>query len=244
MRDPDGNWIYFSKLLPGYTEKYTLRGVRERNRHLVRLLSGAVGEGDGDRIRDLLIDNNRPLARFAAAKWARMNGWTDAEEDDAYQENCLALTLFFRTMQPGDYDGKSHGFLSIAMFAAMRNNIYAKTHRKSAENLLEAVPYNEEAFPQEETFGIDTEYLFSFIDKRLRTEPQRSRQILLQYFLGDPDSYIEPMQSEDVALYHDLTRNAVLTRINKTLKLLNETQRNYAWNLGMYRKQDFFNQIF
>ncbi len=242
MRDPDGNWIYFSKLLPGYTEKYSLRGVRERNRHLVRRLSGAVGEGEGDRIRDLLIDNNRPLARYAAAKWARINGWTSAEEDDAYQENCLALTLFFRTMQPGDYDGKSHGFLSIAMFAAMRNNIYAKTHRKSTENLLEAIPYNEEAFPQEDSFEIDTEYLFTFVDTRLGTG--RSRQILLEYFLGDPDSYIEPMQTDDIAMKHGLTRASVHRIVDKAVEELNKTQRHLAYMRGMYRKQDFFSQIF
>lgn len=242
MRDPDGNWIYFSKLLPGYTEKYSLRGVRERNKHLVRRLSGAVGEGEDNRIRDLLIDNNRPLARFAAAKWAQINGWTSAEEDDAYQENCLALTLFFRTMQPGDYDGKSHGFLSIAMFAAMRNNIYVKTHRKSAENLLEAVPYDEETFPQEETFRIDTEYLFSFIDTRLGTG--RSRQILLEYFLGNPDSYIEPMQADDIAMKHGLTRASVHRIVDKAVEELNKTQRHLAHMRGMYRKQDFFSQIF
>ena len=68
-------WTYYSSLVPGYKEKYGLRGMRERNRKLLKRLKTAQGK-ERKRLQNLLAENNLPYAKYVSEIYCNYFGLT------------------------------------------------------------------------------------------------------------------------------------------------------------------------
>ena len=239
MRNDQGRHIYFSELVPGYAEKHTLRGVRERNAALLRSLRESAGADAVRRVKDSLAENNRPLARFVAEKWARALGWTRDETDDAYQECCYALVKYLHDT-PGDKLREiSSSYLSVAMHGYMSSRMRALHADHVREREIPTVPFDEEAYVPDGDPVPDMEFLRGLIERTPLGE--RKKQVFLDYVFGDLRHHVAAYNTDDIAFRYGISRSTVLLDLKKAMNTFSVYARQLM-RRRVYDPIDFYKQ--
>ena len=240
MNDFKQQWTYMSSLVPGYVDQYTLRGVRKRNKRLLKQLEKASSQAETDRVNALLIDNNRPLAMYVAWRFAKGRGWSREKTMDAYQECCVFLTEQVRKTKPeGDF-APSH--FQVHIYYYMLGHLDCMYNYKTVENHSVFVPFEEEEYPLETDATLNKEFIREYFEYATRYVPDRDRRIFLDYYLGDDEVYGDTIPNlETIAFYYDLTKEGVRQIVNKTIRKLRKVVK-YHMDMGLIHPEDFTSQ--
>ena len=209
------SWIYYSRLIPGYTEKYTDRGMRERNKLLLRRLSkDSLPFREKEKIENALIENNLPLAKMVAERFCDKNRFSYGSREDAFMDCVEAMSVYMREVEPDII--QKPGWFQTRLFSKMHAALYSKEERICIETKSEFIPFNEKDFEQEYPLKVDKELLEYIM---ICCTP-RQREILKDFYLGDPANHIEPMDLEIIGIKHYLTRERVRQIKEKAIKLI------------------------
>lgn len=207
-------WVYYSDLVPGYAEKYTNRGMRERNAVLLKKLRRCRKRESTEPLRRALVENNLPLAKAIAERHAWSHRLSQAEADDAFQDAVLGLAQFIRDADKKEFsdpDTFRKRMCSKMHFAIIQNGNY-----KTPENQWERIPFDDGVdWSTPPDVGINKELVFRLM--RLVVS-DRDREIVLLYFFGDPEAGTEPLDLETIGDRVGLTRERVRQTINKSLE--------------------------
>ena len=221
----DREWIYYASLVPGYAEKYGLRDMRKRNRKFFNKIHKTTDPQQLHQLKQQLIDNNRPLARYVAEAYAIHQHWSKEQIDDAYQDCCCALTKYIISNDLS----YSHTYHQVGFYKTMTAYLSNKIRSRIAENICTFIPFNEETHLMEEELAVDKNLLLFFISITGRS--RRDKEILRLYFFGDPDKYILPYSAEDIAFYLNMSRGRVYQIKEKMLKKLRNTIKYYHYTI-------------
>lgn len=210
-------WVYYSDLVPGYAEKYTNRGMRERNAALLKKLRRCRKRESTEPLRRALVENNLPLAKAIAERHAWFHRLSQAEADDAFQDAVLGLAQFIN--EAGKKEFSDPGVFTRRICAKMRFAIVQNSVVRIPENRWERVPFDDEtdwSTPNDVAdVGINKELVFRLM---AHVASRRYREIIYLYYFGDPDSDSGPLDLEEIGYRTDLTRERVRQIIVKTLK--------------------------
>lgn len=210
-------WVYYSDLVPGYAEKYTNRGMRERNAALLKKLRRCRKRESTEPLRRALVENNLPLAKAIAERHAWSHRLSQAEADDAFQDAVLGLAQFID--EAGKKEFSDLGVFTRRICSKMRFAIIQNNVARIPENRWERVPFDDEtdwSTPDDVAdVGINKELIFRLM--RLVVS-NRDREIVLLYFFGDPEAGTEPLDLEEIGNRVGLTRERIRQTINKSLK--------------------------
>lgn len=210
-------WTYYSPMIPGYVEKNTMRGMRDRNRTLLAQLCKVKDETKTEPLKRKLVENNLPLARYTAERFCLKFGWRFGNVDDAYQECCLKLIEFMDSLD--DELIRKPNFFQVRMFRSMYSRLYSEQNLKACpENTHEYIKFDEDLFLSPGEKKIDKDMIRELID--LVPESPRDIEVFKDFWFGNKELYIEPGNTEDVGMAHYLTRGRVLQIVNKTIRLL------------------------
>ena len=209
-------WVYYSDLVSGYVEKYTNRGMRKRNDRLLAKLRGCSKPENTEPLRRALVENNLPLAKAIAERYAWFHRLSQAEADDAFQDAVLGLAQFID--EAGKNELSDLGVFTRRICSKMRFAIVQNSVVRIPENQWERVPFDDEtdwSTPDDVAdVGIHKELVFRLMG---HVAPKRNREIVYLYFFGDPDSDSRPLELEEIGYRTDLTRESVRRIIVKTL---------------------------
>ena len=237
MTDNNSEWVYMSNLVPGYVDKYTLRGIRKRNTRILKRLQKAPGTDARRAVCDELIDNNRPLAQYVAWCYAKRHGLTDEQRQDAFQECCVTMVERLRIFVEGDDLQVEH--MQRDLFLRMLSRLNALSKQRTIDNEVSFVPFEEDDYPLEKGETTDTEFVRSYAYSLLNYVPDRNREIFLDYYLGDAEKYGDYTPDvETIALYYDLTRERVRQILEKTRKKLRAMAAQQL-RKGLVKPEDF-----
>lgn len=207
-------WVYYSDLVPGYVEKYTNRGMRERNAALLKKLRRCRKRESTEPLRRALVENNLPLAKAIAERHAWSHQLSQAEADDAFQDAVLGLAQFID--EAGKKEFSDLGVFTRRICSRMHFAIIQNSKYRIPENQWERIPFddgNDWSTPPD--VGINKELVFRLM--RLVVS-DRDREIVLLYFFGDPKTGTEPLDLETIGDRVGLTRERVRQTINKSLQ--------------------------
>lgn len=237
-KDKNDKWIYYCTLIPGYVEKYGTRGIRERNQRFLKKMKRQKTESDKKNIRTILFENNLPLAKYTAEKWRIRNGLTREQAEDDFQECCIALSEYTRNLGEKKDDLIPSHFMTRAYYH-MLNVLYVPALvKKTFENSKEFTPFEEESHtPEQEENNILNLPLLKTIG--YVTAGKRNTDILLDYFLGDIDKYIEPGDAAMIGDKYHLTASRIYEIRDKTVGKIQKFIR-YLFNNEVLQYEDFF----
>ena len=212
------DWIYYSSLVPGYTKRYGLSGVRARNKRLLEEAAATTTSTAKDKIAQNLVDNNRPLAMFVACRVGKKLEWEQPQIDDGYQECCIGLLEYSRQFVRKNINemDSAQGFYQVGAYTSMMGRLSQKVKAKTIENQFERLPFDEETYIETPEPTVNREYLNWIIE--IAPVPGYKKEIMMLYYFGDPDLYVEPFCTEDIAMNHNLSRARILQIIDKTRK--------------------------
>ncbi len=209
-------WVYYSELVPGYLEKWSNHEIRRRNERFLKKLKKGPDEEACKKIKQDLIENNLPLARYIADYVYLKNKSHLLTVEDAYQNCCIALTRYIYAMPCDEIPTKGH--FQIDIYFRMLGALNSQLGRKEPEMQFEKVAFNENDYPVDDTAEcINRQALLDILQVFCS---QRDMEIMQCYWFGDPKNYIEPFDSERISDTYNLCR-ASISRINvSTLKKL------------------------
>lgn len=149
-------WTYYSKLVPGYIEKYgSVRGMRDRNRRLMKQLTKAGNEEETRSIRNELIENNQPLAKMYAERYGYHNGWSKEKKEDMFQECMVSVKGYIDTVQDWNIP---QSYFQVRLSNYCKSAIENKRRLKIIENNDVTLPFNEDNFAQD-SLSINSDFL-------------------------------------------------------------------------------------
>ena len=242
MKNEDGQWVYYSRLVPGYEEKYGIRNIRRRNASILRKCQKGDPLTQCALQRERIAENNLPLARMVAEKWSRMNGWDRNQTEDAYQECCYALVMYIDNVFPDEVKELTGAYFSKRIYVAMNNRLTVLHNRNLPKNQLTFIPFDENDFPTEKETTPNREFIVEEFIPNLPNLTERSKGMLLEYFFGNTASYIEGFQLEDIAFHYGLTRERCRQIIQKALKNATAyTKHSFKYRTGIM-PEDFFKE--
>lgn len=218
-------WVYYSSLVPGYTEKYGLRDMRKRNKKYFDKIHKTKDPQQLHHLKQQLIDNNRPLARYVAEAYAIHQHWSKEKTDDAYQDCCYILAKYIFSNELA-YSAAYH---QVGFYKTMTAYLSNRIKIRIAENVCSFIPYDEELHNIKEDPVVDKNLLLYFIN--ITYAPSRNKDILKLYFFGDPDKYILPYNTEDIAWHFNMSRGRIWQIKEKMLKKLRNTIRYYHYTI-------------
>lgn len=218
----DNDWVYYSTLIPGYVKKYGLRGIRDRNRKLLKELKRSRSDERKDRCRRDLVENNLPLAKYAAERWKKYNNLSDTDAEDAFHDCVVAMSNFIHDLKKDDL---VPNYFQVRLYTRMSQYLRNDENRKTLENTMTLEPFNEEGYvPQDDetTYGIN-KLLIHQIASHLMGP--RDMDILWMYYGID----CTPCDLETIAERLGLTRERVRQLMVKSTKKL---QRSITYSLN------------
>lgn len=212
------DWIYYSTLVEGYNRKYGFRGMRSRNRKLLAQLKKTHNEEDAEPIRRLLVENNLPLAMRTADTFCVLHH-CPGRRTEVFQE-CI-LKLYDMTCSITNEEMEKHNYFQVRIYRNMYAHAFGteKGLLKTLENTHERFSFDENDFPQQPEGHYDAERLKEIITSRFS---ERNACILIDYYFGNIDDYIEPFDTQMVAFKYNLSRGAVLAVKEKMIKKLRQ----------------------
>lgn len=230
MKTSDGReiWIYYSSLIPGYAEKYGLRGMRERNRKLLPALSRARNEQKRETLRKSLLENNLPLAMYTADMWRKKHHMTREQRDDLFQDSVICLSGYIHSLEGDDF---KPGFFQARCFWRMWGSLNSQFESIQLRTVPATRFVEEEFIPeQDESYVINTTLLFDIA--RVLTE--RENDIIRRLYgigcdLEDPGT---------IGLDYILSRDRVRKIADKAIKKL-QKHINYSLNNHEVSIDDF-----
>lgn len=212
-----GDWTYYSNMVPGYAAKYGNRGMRDRNR---LLLDGIKANPEaGADLRVLLAENNLPLAMRVACTYQHLHHTTDAEVWDDYQEACIELVSFTRSAEvldltPGQFQVRAYRRMAGVVWG--KHKIWIDNERVYFDEAVELIPTDFDAVPDFPDPRADRKALLRLLRLAL---PQRSAAILELFYFGD-GHLIEPGDAELIGWRYGLTRERIWQIVNKSIRHL------------------------
>lgn len=204
-------WTYYSSLVPGYKEKYGLRGMRERNRKLLKRLKTAQGK-ERKRLQNLLAENNLPYAKYVSEIYCNYYGLTSKKEE--YYQICLSA-LAKHILSLHDEDDYRQAYFQNGMYYKMLGQISGAGKLSIIENKCIFVSFDENTFPQEIKMVPDKEQIFRYLRICLT---EREINIIEWYYFGNAELHIMPESFEDIGFTIGLTRERVRQIMEKALK--------------------------
>lgn len=229
------NWIYDSTLVNGYVEKYSNHNMRRRNTRLLKHLKNTATAEEIRLVKDKLIENNLPLAMHIALRYWKSHQSGTKSVDDLFQDGCIGLietiNEHFDPTMYNQYEFQKYLYIQIRSAICTRNNAV------SIEDVLNTECFSEENHPKEKEPRPNREFIVQVV--KTSTCTNREKEILLLWFYGDKEKYIEPEDAEDIGFWFGLTRERVRQIKEKALKKL----RNYvewARNNGNISIIDFY----
>lgn len=238
-KDFDKEWIYYETLVPGYVEKYSMRGIRARNKAILDKLNDNDNPKEVRNLKDKLIENNLPLAKRFAERIGDTANWNRETREDAYCECCLALTKMVNELDTHDHDMCGKYFQTRLAFN-LRNHLYYETCvKKNDTNMCEFVPFVEEEHPVEdkENLRLNLPLIINIIDRC--SLPDRYRDAFVLFFNGDPEESSEPWDLETIADKIGLTRERTRQIVVKVTQKLERIIRHHIREKN-YCIEDFF----
>lgn len=228
-----GEWQYYCKKVPGYVKKYSDRGMRDKNRKIFKKLPRASGK-ELRTLRDSLIENNLPLARMVAERFATRRNIPKDTVEDLYQDCCLALTDHVNSIiQKKKYDVRP---FQSGIFYRMYYSLLNKS--KSETDITRRFPviqFDDETYNTNDLKELpNREYLDEIIGICLAERPAR----MLRY-LYLPENENERMDLEQVAIRHGLTRERTRQIVVKAKRILRVA---FIYNLKL-TMEDLYEQI-
>lgn len=192
-------WVYYSTLVPGYVEKYSLRGMRERNTAYLKAIRRLRNPDKIEPYRRLLVENNLPLARFVAERYAYACQLSREEAEDVFQDCVLTLAEYIA--EAGKEEFKDQKLFQHTIYLRMKSTAVYTRKIKTIENYCEFVPFDEERMsPEEEpVYGANAELLFRVLRMSLS---QRQIDIIREF-------YLDGLELEVIGEKHMLTRERV-----------------------------------
>ena len=234
--ETEKNWTYYSSLVPGYVEKHSLRGIRDRNKALLKQLKKTRSKAKEKEICDLLVENNRPLAMYMAHRHGLNNGLTSEQIQDAYQECCVELAT--KTGKIRNEKLYSPSLFQTALSLCMRARLNNLDNKAIIENKETPVPFDEQTFPAEKEKTIDREYLRRYILHM--PLPERDVRIVIEYYLGDEEKYGDMQPGlELISFHYDISKERVRQILLKTTKKIKKITEYYV-RKGKVHIEDFF----
>ena len=205
------DWIYYSSLVPGYKEKYGLRGMRARNRKLLKSLKSAQGE-ERKMLQNLLAENNLPYAKYISEIYCDYYGLGNRKEE--YYQICLSA-LAKQILSLHDEDDYRQAYFQNALYFKMLAQINNARKLSIIENKCSFIQFDEEMFPQETEQSADKEQLLRYIHYFLT---EREATIIEWYYFGNEKRHIMPECFEDIGFYFGLTKERTRQIRDKALK--------------------------
>ena len=218
IRDNEGNWTYLSERVPGYVDRHGLKGIRRRNARLLDELHACTDGSEAEAVKDRLIENNLPLARYVAEIYALNRNWTKEDVEDAFQECCLALTTYIKRKTSENNIFSDGGYFSMAIYYSMTGRLKHLHGPDAEERKIKTVPYEEEAVPIYENRKADVDYLREFIGKVPIAE--RDRTMLSWFHFGNEKRHVPQESAEDIAIFFGLATGSAFNRLQKTKEKL------------------------
>ena len=234
--DNENRWIFYSSLVPGYTDKYGSSGMRERNRTLLRRIQKAKSAAERFPIEQLLIENNLPLAKYISERWRVRFRLSREQERDDFQTCCLTLIRFVRTMEG---EALRPSFFMRRIYMAMYTALYAPAFvGKTLGNTHTFVPFNENDFPavNEEPVKANMPLLLSITRQAYR---RRGAEVLSLYVQGNEQKHVQPENLQDIGFALGLTTGRVQQIRQKTIEKMTDLVRYYI-NHKRLQREDFF----
>lgn len=212
-----GDWVYYSTKIPGYNAKYGLRGMRDRNRLLLAGLQ-AHPEAGAD-LRQILAENNLPLAMRCACNYQYLHHTTEEELWDDYQDACIELLAYVRSdeplkLTPGHFQVRAYRRMAAILW--QKHSMWVDNGRILIDDAVELIPTDFDAVPDLPAPVADRASILRLLKAAL---PARSASILAIYYFGDGD-LIEPGDVELISWRYALTRARIYQIINKSIRHL------------------------
>lgn len=209
-------WVYYSTLVPGYVERFGIRGMRKRNRMLLEQLRQTRDEASVASLKGLLIENNLPLAMYAAH---RLHPWSPSRKNDVwdnYSDACIALTEYVNGLGKDD-DYPPYQFFQVRAYQRMYGVIVKPTFQESFENQMVTVPFDENDYPQEDEQPVvaNRDFLLEVME---HVNPKRNVDIVRMFYFGDEYSDGRPMDLEEISDRLMLVRERVRQIKEKTIR--------------------------
>ena len=161
------DWLYYSTLVPGYTETYGRRGMRERNQLLLAMAAKGRSEEELRPVADLLADNNRPLAMFIAHRYGTKRDWDTERIMDAYQHSCVVLVNSTRKYLATQQINQA--FYQRYIFVRMLESLDTQQKLKTFENAsITTIPYNDDEYvnDEEKKYSINVPLIMTMLGDR------------------------------------------------------------------------------
>jgi hypothetical protein len=237
MEGPNDGWTLYSSIVPGYAERHGLRGIRARNARLLESFREASGQEEDLRIREALMENNRPLARYIAETWGAAIGWDRDGTDDAYQECCYALVGYLQKVPVEKLRSTSPWSFSVMIYYHMTARMQVLYGRPVRERAPETVPFDEERHLRNTAPVPDTEFITAFI-QRIPLE-KRKKDIFMLYHFGDMKRYVVPYCIEDITFLYGLSHGRTLQILKDATKRISAYTRQLI-RRGVYSPLDFY----
>lgn len=195
-------WTYYCTLIPGYVEKYGLRGMRKRNSKMLRELQKTH---DPDHIRNIcrsLVENNLPLARYIAEYWNRRHKNPCEEVNDTFHDCVIAMSEYIHSLEEEDFNLKH---FQVRLYTVMYNQLASATKQEQFENTSCSVSFDEclHSPDEEPRYGINKEFVFKLFNIAASI---RSSDIIRLYYFGDEEKHTGPMDLETIGDRYGLTR--------------------------------------
>ena len=212
-----GDWVYYSNKIPGYNEKYGVRGMRERN---ALLLAGMQAHPEAcTDLRELLAENNLPLAMRCACNYQYLHHTTEADVWDDYQDACIELLSFVRSdevleLTPGQFQVRAYRRMSAIVWS--KHMAWYDNERVFLDERVEFIPTDFDAVPDLRDPIADRASILHLLRAAL---PARSASIVEIYFFGD-GGLIEPGDADLISWRFNLTRARIYQIVNKSIRHL------------------------
>ena len=237
-QDSEKEWIYYETLVPGYVEKYSMSGIRDRNKKLLDRLRKSTSPLETKKAKDLLAENNLPLAKYIAERFKQGRDWNKDTKEDAFSECCLAMVQFLNKMGTTE-DDLNQKFFQIRLTQAMWAHLYEEYVRKGNLHDLDLVPFTEE-------HDVEAADTANHLNMPLVLElvgaitSCHNRDIFVLYVYGDPqEENARPRCFDEIATFYDMPKNSVCNSVTKTTKKLVTLVRGLIRS-GYYKYEDFF----
>ena len=211
------DWIYFSTMVEGYVDKYGMRGIRERNKRIIKQLAKADSPEKELRIRQKLVENNLPLAKAMAERRGYTKRWDKEKCEQAYADCCFGLTTFCIKKLPKDNKAfLKPNYFQTAIYFHMFNELNRKPTGQDIYNYAERITFDENSFPADIKQRVDLRQL----QRLLSAVPDREKEILQLYFLTEGDENVSSL--EDIGECYGLTRERTRQLKEKALKRIRQ----------------------
>lgn len=222
------DWVYYSTKIPGYNDKYGIRGMRDRNR---LLLAGLQAHPEaGASLREILAENNLPLAMRCACNYQYLHHTTEEELWDDYQDAAVELLSYVRgdeilELTPGVFQVRAYRRMSAVLWR--KHSIWVDNGRILIDDAVEFIPTDFDSVPDLPDPRVDRASLLRLLRTAL---PSRSASIVALFYFGDGD-LIEPGDAELIGWRYNLTRARVWQILNRSIRHLRRlTAQGVGWS--------------